>query len=114
VAALALGAGLLVLFAVDPAESRLYPPCLLHWATGLHCPTCGVLRATHSLLHGHVADAFRLNPLLVLGLPVLGLAAWRRAWLARPWVPWAALAALVLFGIARNLPLAPFAALAPH
>ena len=113
----------LVLFLFDPGQYRFYPRCIFHQTTGLLCPGCGSLRALHQLLHGQIVAAVHFNALLVLGTP---MAAWlavrslsRRlngqsqslglhpAWL------WTALAAVVLFGILRNLPFAHAAWLAP-
>src|SRR5512135_2794851 len=66
-----------VLFCFDPAQFAFYPFCWFHRTTGLLCPGCGALRGLHQLLHGHIAAAFRLNPLLVLGLPIAALFAGR-------------------------------------
>lgn len=108
--ALALG----LLFALDPAQSGIYPSCPLHALTGLYCPGCGSLRATHLLLHGDLTDALRKNPLLVVSLPLLGLAMVRRRWLYYPWTPWIVLAILVAYGVARNMPWWPLRLLAPR
>jgi len=109
----ALAAG--VLFAIDPARHALYPTCWFRATTGLLCPGCGGLRATHQLLHGHWAAAWALNPVAVLLLPAYG-------WLLthavlrltgqrglpmpvpRSTVLWLGLAALLLFTVVRNLP----------
>jgi len=40
------------------------PRCLLKTWTGVPCLTCGGMRALNALLAGHVAAAFRLQPLL--------------------------------------------------
>lgn len=114
-AGIALAAGAL-LFAVNPAEHAIYPACWLYATTGWQCPGCGGLRATHELLHGHLAAAWRLNPLALLLVPFY-------AWLGldvaltlirgrglpkpapRPALIWLSLAGLLLFGILRNLPL---------
>ena len=119
---LALLGGGVILFAFNPEEHSFYPTCFFHKTTGLLCPGCGALRAAHQLLHGHLAAAFHFNALLVLSLPLLGwcfgrlavrklrnepvTVAIRPAWL------WSGLAAVVAFGILRNLPLAPLAWLA--
>jgi hypothetical protein len=110
----ALLSGLAVLFRFDPATSNYYPRCVLHAVTGLHCPGCGSLRATHELLHGHVGRALAFNPLFVFSLPVLGLLALRRKWCYRVWVPWVTLMGLVAYGILRNIPAWPFVLLAPR
>ena len=102
------------LFFFNPAESACFPPCPLHRLTGLHCPGCGSLRALHALLHADLAGAMRMNPLMVLSIPVL--AAWlvRPAWARGPAPAWASFAVLVTYGIVRNIPAWPFVLLAPH
>ena len=123
--ALAAAAGAAVLFWADPMRVAFYPRCTLHALTGLYCPGCGSLRALHQLLHGQVAAAWRLNPLALVLLPFAGGLALRRAvyhlgWtrtpgrLLPPVLMWGVLIAVLLFGILRNLPWAPFTALAPH
>src|SRR5438045_3746474 len=59
-----------VLFFFEPGAYTFYPRCLFYQTTGLLCPGCGSLRATHQLLHGHIAAALRLNALLVTAIPV--------------------------------------------
>ena len=113
-AASALTVGVAVLFFFDPSTSGFFPVCLLHETTGLQCPGCGGLRAVHQLSHGHLAAAWRLNPLLVTLLPValwLGLreavrALTGREWpglVTRPLFAWLLAGALILFGILRNV-----------
>jgi hypothetical protein len=126
-AAFAVGvcALLVALYWWEPAASGKFPVCPFHALTGLHCPGCGSLRATHQLLHGELWAAFRLNPLLVLALPLLALAvasakwpALRFAWITRvtsqtAW-PVAILVIVLLYWVLRNLPYEPFSWLAPH
>ena len=104
-----------VLFLFNPSEHSFYPRCVMKMTTGLDCPGCGGLRATHQLLHGHVEAAFRLNPLLFLMLPLAAffglrqlifLTTGRR--MAQPFKSpvWFGVFALVVvvFGVLRNLP----------
>jgi hypothetical protein len=107
-------AGAVLLFLGDPRHSAYFPPCPFHWLTGLYCPGCGSLRAAHCLLHGHLADAFRLNALFVLSLPLLVVLRLRRDWAYQPWVAWAAFCMLVGYGVLRNVPGWPLAMLGPH
>ena len=115
--------GGLVLFCFDPAQYHFYPVCFFHQTTGLLCPGCGALRGLHQLLHGHLAAAFRFNPMLVVSLPFLfwsgakyGL---RRArnqpaslGLSPVWL-WLYLALVLVVSVLRNLPTATFAMLRP-
>ncbi len=111
---LALLGGAAVLYLFDPAVNGFYPRCQLYRVTGLQCPGCGGLRALHALLHGHVVEAFRLNPLFVGALPAAGT--WVGVWLMRKrrdpaarltlptaWI-WAGVAIVIAYGVARNFP----------
>ena len=108
----------------DPATSGAFPPCVLHYLTGWYCPGCGSLRALHQLLHGNLRTAWAMNPLTVVLLPFLtygllshALTALGGRGLPQPflravWIR-ALCAGIILFGIARNLPIHPFDLLAP-
>lgn len=123
VAAAAGGAaGLLV--AVDPGEPGHYPTCPFLAVTGLYCPGCGTLRVVHQLLTGHPGAALGLNALFMVALPFLlytylRWAAERVAGVQLPAIkapPWSVRVVPVLivaFGVARNIPIDPFTALAP-
>lgn len=118
-----VGAGLLVLLRLhDPHRSGSYGFCPSLVLTGLPCPGCGGLRAVNDLTHADVAAAVSSNLLavaLVAGLGVGWLAWTVRRWRGRPdYLPrlsarWgcAALGAMLVFGVVRNLPFG--AALAP-
>jgi Protein of unknown function (DUF2752) len=121
VAALGVAAVAFVAF-VDPHVSGRYPPCPWHAVTGLWCPGCGGLRATHDLAHGDLTAAVASNVLVVILIPAIALM-WSR-WVVQRWrgdvaaVPSLSARTLVLVGVvaliftvARNLPAG--AALAP-
>ncbi len=123
-ATFALAVGVVMLRVFDPATSGIFPPCPVHYLTGWYCPGCGSLRAIHQLLHGNLRAAWALNPLTVVLLPFLtyGLASFAlfeirgqglpQPFLRAAWIR-ALCAAIILFGIVRNLPLHPFELLAP-
>jgi hypothetical protein len=103
------------LYAADPSQPGQYPPCPTKVLSGVDCPFCGGLRATHELLHGNVLGALDFNSLAVLFiLPVAlvstGLWALRSAGVQiRPvplprWAPTAAVVLMVVFTVVRNLP----------
>jgi hypothetical protein len=115
VAAIAvLASAIWLLRTFDPgAAGNPFPSCLFHDITGWYCPGCGTTRALHALVHFDLMRAFAMNALLVVSLPLLGTMAlqgfMRRALLpaavsrvafnGRVWI-----GALLVFGIARNLP----------
>lgn len=116
-------AGVAVLWTVDPnAASSPLPGCLFFHFTGLYCPGCGMTRMLHALVHGDFARAASMNVLALIALPVflaivVNELSHRRllrgrlysfAYNGRAWI-----AAALVFGVLRNLPWAPFTALAP-
>jgi hypothetical protein len=68
---LLLIAGAIYLFVFEPGRTGFFPVCLFRLLTGLTCPGCGTTRALHEIMHGHLLEAFMLNPLLLLALPLL-------------------------------------------
>lgn len=113
-----------LLYTFNPADSFLYAPCLFHALTGLYCPGCGSLRAIHQLLHMHFLSAFKLNPLFVLSLPLLGYLLLYPYLFRRKKYPlpnanmpalliWIYLGIVITFWIIRNIPLYPFSLLTP-
>ena len=109
---------------VGPRLLSLAPPCLFHRLTGLYCPGCGSTRAFYHLFRGEPLAAMGSNPLLLVALPLLVLAALEprmagpgQAGLRRivysPVVGWGFAAVTVLFAVLRNLPFGPFRWLAP-
>ena len=116
-------AGVGLLYAFDPnAASSPFPGCLFRAFTGLYCPGCGMTRMLHALVHGDIAGAASMNVLALLGLPLFAVFVAEQLWAtrllhgplrrvlfdARLWIGGA-----LLFGVLRNLPWAPFTALAP-
>lgn len=121
--AAAVAGGFWLLRTFDPnAAGSLFPPCLFRLFTGLYCPGCGITRMLHALAHGDVPRAFAMNAMVLLMLPAVALlvaneAASRRLLGPRAarvlYSAWAWLGAVLVFGVLRNLPWAPFSALAP-
>lgn len=118
---IALGAILTAVAWLKPGHTPLLPECLLHRFTGFFCPGCGSTRALYLLLHGAPLMALSENAFAVLLLPILIYDI-----LAMVFGKWKALSArisggeiaaflsiLILFAIARNIPVAPFVYLRP-
>lgn len=106
-------ASLMVLRLFDPAVSDFYPQCWLYAVTGWQCPGCGGLRATHQLLHGQLAAAWALNPLVILLVPAAvwfgvewALASWRGRGMRMPNFGVRGVVSLMLalaaYGVLRN------------
>jgi hypothetical protein len=118
--------GLAVVAANDPASpGSRFPPCAFRQMTGLWCPGCGLTRGLHQLLRGDVLAALGQNVFTPFAI-VAGMWLWitwvRVAWdrpaltlpasVTRPLV-WVAPPLVVLYGVLRNVPVAPFRSLAP-
>jgi Protein of unknown function (DUF2752) len=126
-AATAVGGAALVVYArFQQANGRdVFPPCPFHAATGLWCPGCGLTRGTLALVRGNVQQALGFNLLtpFVLVALVYAWAQWAVPRVGGPVLPmlsripanvWKGVGVFVLlFSVARNLPIAPLAALAP-
>jgi hypothetical protein len=119
--ALALAGLMAALCFLKPGATPWLPPCPFYRLTGLYCPGCGSTRMLYFLLHGHPWLAFRQNPLALIVLPAVLYGLTRQ--IVNPNSPvysriparWgtAFLLVAISFGVARNLPFAPFCSLAP-
>jgi hypothetical protein len=123
-AALAGAAALVTMY--DPAApGSHFPGCVFHATTGLWCPGCGLTRGFHQLLTGHPLAALGENVFVPVVL-VAVLGSWfgwlRSSWggHARVWPAWVHRSmqtvlpvALIVYGVVRNIPAAPFRSLAP-
>ena len=97
---LALAAGLG--YAAWVRATGLGAPCPFHMLTGLYCPGCGVTRCISALLQGNWQAALRSNAAIVVLAPLAcGSIRLTRRQNAAVYV---AIAALVVFGVVRNLP----------
>jgi hypothetical protein len=65
----AYGLGLSALY----ATTGIGLPCPLRELTGWQCPFCGGTRMGSALLHLDIAAAFAYNPVVLVGLVVLGV-----------------------------------------
>lgn len=113
----------------DPAKAGSgFPACQFRAATGLWCPGCGLTRGFHQLFNGNLLSAVQHNLFVPLVLVAVAVSWWswlRSSWGRAPvqlpaavarWVRPGAVSlivAVVLYGVLRNLPVAPFDALAP-
>jgi hypothetical protein len=107
------------LYIFEPGKTGFFLLCPFRILTGFQCPGCGSTRALHQLMHGHVFNAFMLNPLFVIALPFLLLVLIRHtAYVMRGEVPpgnvlpasviYAIFFIALSFWIVRNTPIYPF------
>ena len=121
----AMAAGAAYVVANPPGDGGLYPPCAFHAVTGLWCPGCGITRGVHAMLTGDLGAAIGFNlftPIVVVAA-IVGWITWVQHTRGRT-LPWSGRrpppawfvvlpAVLVVYAVLRNLPVAPFDALAP-
>lgn len=121
----AAGAALLVARFDPAAAGSRFPACQFKAVTGLWCPGCGLTRGFHQLFTGHPISALQYNLFvpLVLAAAALSWWSWLRfswggqrlalpMWARRPLAVYLPMV-LVLYGVLRNIPTAPFSSLAP-
>lgn len=108
-----VGVATLLVALRDPHTPGSYGFCPLLELTGLACPLCGGLRATHDLAHLDLAGAWSANALWTVTAPVVVV--WWLTWLlsaarGRPTTGlsstagWVTLGVSLAFFVARNLP----------
>lgn len=112
--------GCSVLYFNNPVLAHFYPVCMFHHFTGLHCPGCGILRASYQLIHGNIISALGLNPLFVFLLPFFiwyGLSITFPKYIRQipitAGMSWAIVYVIIGYSIMRNIPVYPFSILAP-
>ncbi|MCR8558430.1 DUF2752 domain-containing protein [Mucilaginibacter sp. BJC16-A38] len=110
----------LIYYYYDPAKYGLFPKCPFYVITGLNCPGCGSQRAIHSLLNGNFKEAAGYNILLIISLPFLFIHFFYKIksfiqkkdlrWkvIYHPLTPKVIFLVVVIFWIARNIPVPPF------
>ena len=57
---------LIILSAIFVLNFITFPPCLLYIITGIHCPSCGITRASEALLGGDILLSIRQNAFLII------------------------------------------------
>lgn len=117
---------LLLYFNYNPAQHAFFLSCPFKSLTGYHCAGCGSQRAIHHLLHFQFYKAFRLNPFMVLSLPLVfyGLGSniynyifhkeHRVQLFYKPWFIYGYFAVAIVYWVLRNIPYTPFSYLAPY
>lgn len=98
------------------------PPCPTYALFGIYCPGCGASRMLYSLLHLDVPAALHYNALAVAAVVVLAavFVVWTVGrirgtpmprWQVYRRAPDVVLAAVAVWFVVRNIPVAPFTAL---
>ncbi len=71
---LIVGMLIVVYYYVDPVQVRFALPCPWKLLTHTQCPSCGMQRALHAVVHGEILEALRYNYFFVLSIPYAVLA----------------------------------------
>ena len=101
--AFAMAAGLVFLYFYNPQDIGFFPRCPFYALTGYKCPGCGTLRAIHAMLHFRFGDALRLNPLLLVAIPVIVGMLLSRRFASNVVVGRVVLAVVIIYWIVRNI-----------
>ncbi len=121
-----LGIGIAILyFFVNPSDVNFFPKCPLYVTTGIYCPGCGSQRATHQLLQFNLFGVLQQNVLYFIGILVLGyhgtitiLNIYFKKhiynYIYHPKTPIIILVIIIIYWVARNIPVYPFTILAPN
>jgi len=96
-------AALLFLFLLTPSELSWFPKCPFFVLTGYKCPGCGTLRAIHFLLHLNFVEAWRMNPLAVVSIPLIAALAAFPSFRRNAWAAYAILAVIFCHWLLRNV-----------
>lgn len=117
---------LLLFFTYNPTQHAFFLRCPFKSITGYHCAGCGSQRAIHHLVHVRFYSAFRLNPFMVVSLPLVFYGVGTKIYnyilqkehrvqlFYKPWFIYGYFAVAILYWVVRNIPYAPFSYLAPH
>ncbi|TDU81208.1 uncharacterized protein DUF2752 [Prosthecobacter fusiformis] len=105
-----------------PGGVPFLPGCHFRRWTGLDCPGCGMTRATAASLNGRFLEAFALNPLgmILLPLALVGLLPETYNWVSKKPIRWQLrpgikttrliVISIFVFWFVRNLPWWPLRA----
>lgn len=105
----------MVLLIAPPGSPRAkwLPKCMVYQNTGLYCPGCGCTRALSALLHGDLKASLHNNLLLIPASLLAAILIVKPGITLRRPVAIAVVVIIVAFTVLRNIPCAPFTALAP-
>ncbi len=119
-----LGLAVAIYFTADWPSGFYWGNNSLFRHLDLYCPACGGSRSIYNLIRGDLVAAWQHNQLFILSLPLIlwgGFTVLRSAVTGypitgkylHPILIWGFLAAVLLFGILRNIPIELFDCLRP-
>ena len=60
-----------IYYFINPVDYFWMPKCPTKILLGINCPGCGLQRAVHAFLHGHIREAIKYNLFFVVVFPYL-------------------------------------------
>jgi hypothetical protein len=84
---------------------------MFHTLTGWQCPGCGISRAAHAVMHGHMAEALSYNWFFIVSIPyataVAIVTVWPqlpvRRYITHQYVVYTYVALLMVWWVVRNI-----------
>ena len=69
--AVVLITAIIAIYFINPVDYVWVPKCPTKMMFGINCPGCGLQRAAHAFVHGHIKEAIGYNRFFVVAFPYL-------------------------------------------
>lgn len=69
--AVVLITAIIAIYFINPVDYVWVPKCPTKMMFGINCPGCGLQRAAHAFVHGHIKEAIGYNLFFVVAFPYL-------------------------------------------
>ena len=111
---------LFVLYKYNPITSGIYPRCVSYSLFSINCPGCGTLRAIHHLFNGEIIHSIKSNILIYITIVYMLVRSLISKLREQSFIInfssreiSGMMIFIIIYTIARNIPIEPFNILAP-